>query len=126
MRKVDPIVWKETAFVTVTVVLLSAVMNAVFLILSFWNLTVLFGTLLGAFAACANFFLMAFSLQKSLEKSAEDAKKFMKLSHTARLFAMFLVALVGYLVPVFHVVSVVIPFLFPRVAVMVRALFPTE
>ena len=126
MKKVEPIVWKETAFVSIVVLLLSAIMNGVFLLLSAWNFTVLLGTFLGAFAACANFFLMAFSLQKSLEKSPEDAKKFMKLSHAARLFGMFLVALAGYLAPCFHVVAVVVPFLFPRVAVMVRALFPAE
>ena len=88
MQKIDPVVLKETLFVSALVLILSALMNAVFLMLSAWNLTVLFGTLLGAGAACLNFFLMGLSLQKSLEKEPNDAKMFMKLSHTVRLFEL--------------------------------------
>ena len=53
----------------------------------------------------------------------EMLKNLIKLSQMGRLFMMFAFALIGYLVPVFSAVAVVIPFLFPRIAIMFRPLF---
>ena len=50
-------------------------------------------------------------------------KNLIKVSQSLRLLMMFAVALIGYLVPVFNTVAVILPFLFPRIAVAVRPLF---
>ena len=48
MKKIDPVVMKETMRILIGSIVLGAIMNAVFLMLRCWNLPVLFGTLLGA------------------------------------------------------------------------------
>ena len=58
----------------------------------------------------------------ALAKEEKEAKNIIKFSQSARLFLLFGVALAGYLIPVFNIIAVVIPFLFPRIAVMLRPL----
>ena len=122
MKKIDPTVKKETVYIAVFVVIFSALMQSVFLMIGKWSPEVLFGNLLGAFAATVNFLLMGLTVQSSLEKEEKDAKNLIRLSQTGRLFMLFGVALIGYLIPVFNIVATVLPFLFPRIAVMLRPL----
>ena len=122
MKKIDATVVKETGFVAVMTLILSVLLQAVFLVIGKWDYTVLLGNVLGAFAGIANFFLMGLTVQASLGLEVKDAKSRMKLSQTLRTLLMFAVAVVGYLVPVFNLITVVIPFLFPRIAVTVRAI----
>ena len=123
MKKIDRTILVETAYIAAAVLIFSALMQSVFLIIGKWDITVLCGNLLGGGAAVLNFFLMGLGVQKALGKEQKEAANVMKLSQSARLFMMFIVALVGYLVPVFNLVAVVIPFIFPRIAVMLRPLF---
>ena len=122
MKKIDATVIKETGFVAVMTLILSVLLQAVFLVIGKWDYTVLLGNVLGALAGIANFFLMGLTVQASLGLEVKDAKSRMKLSQTLRTLLMFAVAVVGYLVPVFNLITVVIPFLFPRIAVTVRAI----
>ena len=123
MKKIDPTVLKETAYITVFTIIFSMLMQAVFLILQKWDYTVLLGNLLGMIAVVLNFLLMGITVQNAVLKEEKDAKNLMKLSQTGRLFMMFAFALIGYLVPVFNAIAVVIPFLFPRIAIMFRPFF---
>ncbi len=123
MKKIDATVKKETLYIFLFTLVLSALMQSVFLIIGKWNYTVLSGNLLGAFAATANFFIMGITVQKALGKDEKDAKNLMKLSQSLRMLMLFAVAIIGHLVPVFSLVAVVIPFVFPRIAVTLRALF---
>ena len=122
LKKIDATVIKETGFVAVMTLILSVLLQAVFLVIGKWDYTVLLGNVLGALAGIANFFLMGLTVQASLGLEVKDAKSRMKLSQTLRTLLMFAVAVVGYLVPVFNLITVVIPFLFPRIAVTVRAI----
>ena len=122
MKKIDSTVLKETAFVAAVTLVLSALLQSVFLVIGKWDYTVLLGNVLGAAAGIGNFFLMGLTVQSSLGLEVKDAKSRMKLSQTLRTLFMFAVAVVGYLVPVFNLITVVIPFLFPRIAVTVRAI----
>ena len=122
MKKIDSTVLKETAFVAAVTLVLSALLQSVFLVIEKWDYTVLLGNVLGAAAGIGNFFLMGLTVQSSLGLEVKDAKSRMKLSQTLRTLLMFAVAVVGYLVPVFNLITVVIPFLFPRIAVTVRAI----
>lgn len=123
MKKIDPTVLKETLYVSLFTVVLSVLMQSVFLILGKWDYTVLLGNILGAVASAGNFFIMGLTVQNALGKEEKDAKNTMKLSQTLRMFILFAVAAAGCLVPVFNTISVVIPFLFPRIAVALRAVF---
>ena len=122
MKKIDSTVIKETGFVALMTLVLSVLLQSVFLVIGKWDYTVLLGNVLGALAGIANFFLMGLTVQASLGLEVKDAKSRMKLSQTLRTLLMFAVAVVGYLVPVFNLITVVIPFLFPRIAVTVRAI----
>ena len=51
MKKIDPVVIKETLRILIGSIVLGAIMNAVFLMLRCWSLPVLFGTLVGTAGA---------------------------------------------------------------------------
>ena len=63
MQKIDPTVQKETKYIAAVVIVLSAAMEAVFLVLGKWNYSVLLGNALGALAAVGNFLLMGVTIQ---------------------------------------------------------------
>ena len=123
MKKIDKTVKKETGFVLVFVLIFSVFMESVFLILGKWDYTVLLGNILGAVAATGNFLLLGITVQNALGKDEKEARNRMKLSQMMRLFMMFIVALVAYLVPVFEIIAVVVPFIFPRIAIALRYFF---
>ena len=123
MKKIDKTVKKETGFVLVFVLIFSVLMESVFLILGKWDYTVLLGNVLGAVAATGNFLLLGITVQCALGKDEKEARNRMKLSQMMRLFMMFIVALVAYLVPVFEIIAVVVPFIFPRIAIALRYFF---
>ena len=72
--KIDKTVRRETLFVAVYTVILSALMEAVFLLIGKWDYTVLLGNLLGAGGAVLNFFLMGLTVQSAVMKDEKDAK----------------------------------------------------
>ena len=135
MKKIDPIVLKETGFVALISFIMCVFMNAIFLIVDFfnndvWTWRVLLGTVIGYVAACGNFFLMGLSVVKALTKEAKDASNFIKLSQMGRMLILFLIALGAYLIDLFafepfsvsFIVAVVVPYTFPRIGVMLRPL----
>lgn len=127
MKKIDPVVWKETGFVAAVSLILSVFMQSVFLIVSHWvdgawDYTVILGNLLGYFFSVFNFFLMCLTIQKALGKEEKDAANFIRLSQILRMLLLFVVALVAYFIPVFNILAVVIPFIFPRIAITFRPL----
>ncbi len=119
--KLDATVGRETKFIALFTAILSLLMQSVFLIIGKWDYTVLLGNLLGFFAGVVNFVLLGLTVQSAVAKPEEDAKKLIKLSQQLRLFGMLGVALIGYLVPIFHTIAVIIPFLFPRIAIALRS-----
>lgn len=122
MKKIEPVVYKESVYICVWVLILSALMQAVFLVIGKWDYTVLLGNLLGGAAASLNFFVMAIGVQRALEKSPDDAKKAMKLSQSLRFLALIVIAAVGAVLKCFNTIAVLIPLLFPQIAVFLRPL----
>ena len=122
MKKIDPGVRKETQYIACWVVILSVLLQAVFLVIGRWTLPVLFGNLLSAVASILNFLGIGFTVQRAVEKEEKDAKQLIKLSGMVRTFLMFLVLLVGVLLPVFSTWTVLIPLIFPRIAIAFRPL----
>ena len=123
MKKIDSTVLLETRYIAAFVFVLSLLMQSVFLIAGFWDIKVFLGNVLGFLAAVGNFLLMGITVQNAVEKDEKDAKNLMKASQSLRLLMMFLVALIGYIVPVFNTIAVILPFLFPRISIAVRPLF---
>ena len=117
----DPAVKKETGYITVWVLLLSLLMEAVFLIIRQWDLSVLFGNLGGAVLAVGNFFLLAYTGSRAVDKGKpEEAAQRVKATATLRLIGVG--ALSALLIGVFktNVFATLIPLLFPRVAIAFR------
>ena len=126
MKKIDTVVIKETIYIAYFVIILSIAMEAVFLILRKWDVTVLLGNILSASAAVLNFLFMGITVQNAVMKDEKDAKTAVKASQSLRTFFLFTVAAIGALVPIFNIWSSLIPLLFPRIAIMFRPLFDKE
>ena len=123
----DPAVRKETGYIAVWVVLLSLVMEAVFLLLGKWELSVLFGNLGGAAVAIGNFFLMALIATRVMNRAVEHGKPeeaVTKVKATAMARLLGCLGLCVILIAVFktNVYATLIPLLFPRIAIAFRPL----
>ena len=121
----DPAVKKETGYIAVWVVLLSLVMEAVFLLAGYWDLSVLFGNLGGAAVAVGNFFLMALIATRIMNKALEAGKPedtVSKVKATASARLLGCVGLCVILIAVFktNVYATLIPLLFPRIGIAFR------
>ena len=114
MSNLDPAVKKETGYISFWVIVLSVLMQAVFLIIGKWDLSVLFGNLGGAAAAIGSFFLLAVTVSKAVASGKpEDAAKRVGMGGICAL-----------MIGVFHtnVYATVIPLLFPRIGLLFRPL----
>ena len=120
MQKIDKIVWKETKYIAAWVLVLSAIMQAVFLVIDQWDVTVLLGNVLSGVAVVANFFAMALAVQRAVAEEEKQARQTMRVSNAVRMLAMFAVLAVGVLLPLFNTWTVIVPFVFPRLIVAVR------
>ena len=121
-KKIDPTVKKETKYIALMVVILTVLMEAVFLVLRRWDMTVLWGGLLGACVAILNFFLMGFTVQKAVEKEEKDAKQLMKVSQSGRMMMQLAFAAIAAALPgAFNLIATLLPLLFPRIGVMLRS-----
>ena len=67
MPKLDATVKRETLYVAFMTLILSVLMQAIFLIVGEWDYTVLLGNLFGGGVAVLNFLLMGLAVQTSLE-----------------------------------------------------------
>ncbi len=122
MKKIDTTVIKETKYIAIWVILLSVIMEAVFLIIE-WDYTVLLGNIFGAFVAVLNFFLMGITVQSALTKDEKAAKNTIRYSQIYRNFMLLATAIFSMLIPCFNGIAVIIPFIFPRIAIAFRPLF---
>ena len=122
MAKVDKTVIKETKYISVCILILSALMQAVFLVIRKWDYTVLLGNALSGVFSALNFFLMGLSVQKALGKEEKEAKNTMKVSQAYRNLMLLVVVVIGLVFPAFNRWAVIIPLFFPRIAVSLRPL----
>ncbi|MGN0771526.1 MAG: ATP synthase subunit I [Christensenellales bacterium] len=121
--KLSKTIYKETAYIAIWTIIFSVLMNAVFLIVRKWNLTVLWGNLLSFAGGVLNFFLLGVTVQKALDYDEKKAKTAMKLSQSLRLLMLFVFAVVGVIFDCFNIIAVLLPLLFPRIAIAIRPLF---
>ena len=122
--KIDPTVKKETLFVSMVTLVLSMLMQSVFLIIGKWDLSVLLGNILGGGIGILNFFFLGLSVQKAVSSDEKKAKEVMKASHAIR-FALIIVLLAISLIfqSVFNVIATIISLLFATAGVYMRAVF---
>jgi len=122
--KIQKAVRDETLHIALGVLLLSAVLQLAFVLLHRWDPSVLWGNLLGGGYAVLNFFLLGLTVQKiAADGDEKKGKTFMQFSYSSRMFVTALVAFIGFSLPVFHWVAVVVPLLFPRITIFFMGLF---
>ena len=120
MIKADETVKRETMYIAYFCIVLSVLMQAIFIVLKKWDYTVVLGNLLSLFVAVFNFYLMGIAVQKAVSMDVSDAKKIMKSSQGLRNILMFVVLAIGVTAPIFNTVAVIVPVFFPRIAVSFR------
>lgn len=124
MKRIEPVVLKETAYIAVWILLLSLLTQSVFLIIGKWDYTVLLGNILSGCIGVINFLLLGITVQKAVGKEKKEAATTMKVSQSIRTLLLFAAAAVGALLPqVFNIWSVLIPLFFPRIAIAFRPMF---
>ncbi len=117
MKKIDQTVLETTRYIGLCTLILSALMQAVFLVLGRWNITVLLGNALGGGVAVLNFFLMGLTVQKAVVLEEKEAKSAMKVSQLYRNLMLIVTAVVGIAVSIFNSIAVIVPLFFPRIAI---------
>ena len=122
MQKPDKAVLGNTAYIAAFTVILSVMMEAVFLMIGKWDWFVLFGNLLGAAAAVGNFFIMGMTVQKAVTKEQKEARDLIRLSQALRLLGLVVIGVLGAALPCFNILAVLIPLFFPRIAIMLYPL----
>ena len=122
MKNIDPTIKHMTSYIALATLIMSALMEAVFLIIGRWDLHVLFGNLLGAGVGILNFFLMGLGLQKALDKDEQDAKATVTFSHTMRFFLLALVLILAAVLDWFNLLAAVISLIMPTAAVYMSAM----
>ncbi len=99
-------------------VILAVIMDIVFAVIGRFDITVLWGTLLGIACASLNFCFLAYSVSKSLGKG-KAAVQYMGISYMLRLFLIGAIVVLAIKSPHFNYVATVIALLFPRVIITV-------
>ena len=65
---------------------------------------------------------MGLFVQKAVTQDEKDARQTVKASQSLRMAGIFVLAVIGILVPFLNSIAVVIPLVFPRIAIMLRPL----
>ena len=122
--KLDPVVRRETAFMAVSVLICTALMQVGFFLCGRWDVSVLLGGIVGWVMAAGNFFLMSLNVQRAVEcGDANQAKMKMSASYTWRMSAMLGVMIVTFILDFIHWLPVVAAVFYPRIVITVRQLW---
>lgn len=123
VKAVNPVIKKETTYISIWTMALSLIMQGVIFFMGKWNSGVLLGNLLGGAAAVLNFCLMCKGILAAVEKDEQDAKTMIRMSRTLRMFMLLAIAAVGAVLPVFNTWAVLISLFFPRIAIIFWPIF---
>ncbi len=119
--RMDPVVRKETEYIVIWVLALSPVMEAVFLLLGKWDLSVLWGNLAGAAAAIGNYALIGRMVTRAVASGdSQKAARIVTSSRTLRLLGVAGVCALCIGVLKTNVYATLIPLLFPRIGLAFR------
>lgn len=116
--KVQDATKQETLHIAVGVLGFSAVMEAGFLLLGRWDVSVLWGNLMGGGWAVLNFFLLGLTVQRMVADPDEKrGKAKLQLSYSLRMLLTIGVAVAAIQIPGVNWLAAVIPLFFPRLTI---------
>lgn len=105
-------------------VVINAVYFAVLIVMFFatgYDYTLVTGGLLGNVACVLNFYLLGITAEISVRKTAKAAQTYMNVMYCVRYLGMFFVMTAAALLPCFNLFAAILPLLFPRLSIMLRA-----
>lgn len=108
--KLDPTVRRETKRLALGIGVADLLMIAVFVLLRRFDYTVVTGAILGTASAVLNFLLLGITVQTAANQQ-EGQKKLVQASYSLRMMLMCLTVILGAVLPWFHTVAVIVPFL---------------
>ena len=121
--KPDATVLRETRNLLIGLLIVSIIVNFIYVGLGKWDYTVLTGALLGTLAATVNFFLLGLTVQQATEHN-NDPKKYAHRSYGLRMILMMGLLICGVLLPYFNVLATLLPVLFSTpLILLLRVLF---
>ncbi len=126
MKGLSDEIKREISYITAWVVILSAVMQGVFLILHFfgivkWDYTAPLGNLLGAVFSVLNFVFLGFTVEAAVNKEEKQAQASIRISRILRNLMIGAVVIAGIYIPIFNVWTVALPFFFPKIGIIIRS-----
>ena len=124
MAKLDPVVRKETGYVAGWVAALSLLLEAVFLVLRRWDLSVLAGNLAGGLTAVGNYLLLGLTVSGAVSRGDTPQKIALRVRSSRTLRMLGIAGICALCVGVLktNVYATVIPLLFPRIGLAFRPL----
>ena len=121
------IVYRETGIVAIGVTVCTAVMMLVYALLGRFELSVLWGSLMGAVLSIGNFFLMALGTSLAADKAENQDVKggslLVRNSYMLRLLVLFVVLILCAKTEVFNLIALVLPLVFVRPTLTVVEFF---
>ena len=121
--KLNNAIRRELVFVAAGLAVGDALICAVFALLHKFDYTVPLGAVWGSAFAFLNVYLLALRLQKVADSEDADkkiAQNRLRSSYFGRMMLMVFAIVVGVIVPWFHYISALIPFLIPQPVMMLR------
>lgn len=121
------IVYRETGIVAIGVTVCTAVMMLVYALLGRFELSVLWGGLMGAVLSIGNFFLMALGTSLAADKAENQDVKggslLVRNSYMLRLLVLFVMLILCAKTEVFNLIALVLPLVFVRPTLTVVEFF---
>lgn len=115
---------KEAGYIAAGTVVLSALVQIVWVVFFKYDLSVFLGGLWGGIFAVVNFVLMGLTVQKVARESDQlAAKRRMQASYQMRMILIILATVLAIIVPGISWVMAVISLFFPRLTILVMPLF---
>lgn len=121
--KLNNAIRRELVFVAAGLAVGDALICAVFALLHKFDYTVPLGAVWGSAFAFLNVYLLALRVQKVADSEDADkkiAQNRLRSSYFGRMMLMVFAIVVGVIVPWFHHISALIPFLIPQPVMMLR------
>ena len=114
---------KDLKKFAVTVLLLDGIVLVAGLLLGAGALSLLVSLLFGSLFAMANFLLLGSLCEKACTKQPLQAKRFMQINYTIRLFLTAVVIIAAFALPFFNPAGVVVPLFAPKLTYFAGAIW---
>ncbi len=124
IKKQEPII-QEMRSLAPYYFVVAGVYMAVILVLFFalgFNYRLILGAIWGNIICVANFYLLGKTAQVAVRKSPKAAQTYMNTMYCLRYLGIFAAMTLAALLPVFDLVAAVVPLLFPKIVITIRAI----